>query len=246
VTEEDEDEESDAEDVFAYLPPTTADVERERQQQGLSPAQALPRFLPHPESPPDTNSSYDHIPQGSDALRMRPLSSHNTQNDEAIPPYAQFSPNRSLLAVDQLPLDAKVHVTLPTHVQDSQIAGPSSAANSSQYRYFPGRAFDNPYEYLLDSEDISAPSTRTSAFTAPSSRNLNRGIIRRSINRGKDPDRRTTLDSMDMDKHIKMDGLSISKLGTDVGSLAYSGQSRRLEEGALDDIDWSTRDGSVK
>lgn len=248
VTEEEEEEESDAEDVFAYLPPSTADIERERQQQGLSPAQLPPRILPHPESPPDTNSSYDHIPQGPDALRMHPLSSHNTDTqNEATPPYAPRSP----LVVDQTPVGARqLHVVLPSHVTDSQVAGPSTSNNSSQFWYLPGRAYDNPYEYYLDSEDSAAPSTRASAFTTASdipSRNLNRGIIRRSVNRGKDPNRRNTIDSLDKDSNIKMEGLSIAKLvGNDVGSLAYSGQSRRMEEGVLDDIDWSTRDGSVK
>ncbi|KIJ51353.1 hypothetical protein M422DRAFT_158620 [Sphaerobolus stellatus SS14] len=40
--------------------------------------------------------------------------------------------------------------------------------------------------------------------------------------------------------------MSISKLSqNDVGTLEYSGRSRRTEDG-VDDVDWSTRDGSVK
>jgi len=255
VTEEEEEEESDAEDVFAYLPPTTADIERERELQGQVTGQQVrspTHFAPHPESPPDTNDSYDHLPQGPDAVRMRTLSSQPShQQNGATPPYTQNSsqPRSPLAAVDQSSLGAKqMHVALPSPVTMTSPPGPSTAPQNYYSYYFPGRAYDNPYEYQISEiEESIPPSTRASVFTTSTEirqrTNLNIGIVKRSRGRGKHPERRSTLDSLDKDTNIKSD-TGLSKLSH--GSLAYSGRSRRMEEGGLDDVDWSTRDGSVK
>ena len=248
VVEEDEDEgeESDA-DVFAYLPPTTAD-----QQADASPATQpqfqfhLPRTPQQAESPPQTTSSFDHFPQGPDTLHMRPVATQSLPQNDASPPYTN---PRSPIHLDTSTHGVKqLHVALP-----SPIPGPSQPLQSY---FLPGSAYDNPYQFTLSQMSSSVPpSTQGSTFTSSEGlrlrHNINVGVIRRTKRRDKDVDQKSTEDPDFIYKEpsANIQGSSFAKLvGSDLASLEYARRSRRLEDGALDELDgaWSNREGSIK
>ena len=246
VTEEDEeDEESDAEDVFAYLPPTTADQQSD--PPGHQHQLHFSRAHPQAESPPDTNSSYDHV-QGPDALRMHPVVTPTFPQNDASPPYSH---PRSPLHLKTSPLGAKqLHVALPTSTAHPSSPGPSQPTQSY---FLPGTAYDNPYQFTLSQMSNSVPpSTQGSTFSGSEGlrhrHNINVGVTKRTKQREKGANLSTD-DSDDIYKEPSaiMEGSSVAKLvSNDIASLEYAQRSRRLEDGALEDGTWSNREGSIK
>lgn len=246
VEEEDEGEqdESEDEDVFAYLPPTTAEQQNEVAQSQLQ--LHPPRTPQQVESPPETTSSFDHYPQGPDALHMRPVLTPNLPQNDASPPYTTSRPpihlDTSTHGVKRL------HVTLPT-----PIPGPSQPPQSY---FLPGSAYDNPYQFTLSQMSTSVPpSTQGSTFTSSEGlrlrHNINVGVIRRTRKRDKDIENKSTdgPDYIFKEPSSNIEGSSIAKLvGSDLSSLEYGRRSHRLEDSALDELDgaWSHREGSIK
>ena len=252
VAEEDEDEESDAEDVFAYLPPTTADQQADATATTAHQAQlhfSPPHAHQQAESPPDTNSSYDHLAQGPDALRMRPMVTQSLSQSDPSHPYAL---PHSPLRLKSSPHGIKQHhVSLPSPTTLPSTPGPSQPPQSF---FLPGSAFDNPYQFTLSQMSNSVPpSTRGSTFTDSDGlrhrHNINVGVIKRTKKRrdtGKSTD---DPDEIFKEPGVALEGGSIAKLvSNDIASFEYARRSRRLEDGALDELDasWSNREGSIK
>lgn len=270
--EEEEEEESDAEDVFAYLPPTTADAQRERQQEQqqqqfseqtfqqpyqYDQLQSLPSpqsiAVPPPvatvylsaESPPETGSSCDYIPGGVDSLRLRPIN-YSRPSKESIPPY------NSSPALPSPVLDFKRPLSSPSPQLSasvfSPLPGPSQEpVASTSASYFPGIAFDNPYQLAQSNyaearrryRGSHAPSTQGSGYTNSTgrqninARGLSRAIHGRSGSAKEDSDRDTIATTVE--------DASLSKFTSDINTIDLI--SRGLEHGSAD---WGIRDGSVK
>jgi hypothetical protein len=247
VVEEEEDDESDAEDVFAYLPPTTAD-----QENAPAPAaQHQLQYYPAPppaESPPQTTSSYDHLVQGGDAFRMRPVVSQSPQND-ASPPYTH---PRTPIHLDTTHGAKHLHVALPSPTAQTSMPGPSQPP---QTNFLPGSAYDNPYQFTLSQiSNYAPPSTQGSTFSGSDGlrlrHNINVGVIKRTRARhDRDHKSSDSPDDVFEESSVKMEDASIAQLvAKDIANLEYGRRPRRLEDGALDELDaaWSTREGSIK
>lgn len=275
VTEEEEDEdedESDAEDVFAYLPPTTADIERERQQQQQQqqPIQPQPQYtqlqpvlppqsatspssatapFPSAESPPETSSSYDFVTNNSESLRLAPIN-YSRPSRESIPPYRP-SPNIPTSALD---VKRPISPSSPTPQSPilvpvpAPVSGPSQQpVTSTSSSYFPGSAFDNPYQIALFQfaearmryQTSHAPSTQGSGYTnSTSHHNINAAALSRNLRRRS----RRTKNEYDRETVITTaEDASMSKFPSEVNTIDMVG--RGLDHGSAD---WELPEGSLR